>query len=218
MRSYGLLEEYYTKAREVGVIFMRYDLSRKPEVLNGSDDRLVVKNFDSGLNNEVKINTDLLVLSCAIIPNENEELANLYKLPKSIEGFFLEAHMKLRPVDFSSEGIYLCGLAHFPKLIGESISQAYAASARACTILSKDEITISGIVSQVNPDKCAACLTCVRACPFNAPFINKDGVAEIEVAKCQGCGICASVCPRKAIQLNNYTDDEITAKVEALYA
>jgi len=119
-------------------------------------------------------------------------------------------------VDFASEGIYLCGIAHSPKMIYESLSQAAAAVSRACTILAKDEIQVGGVVSVVDPEKCAACLTCVRVCPYNVPAINKEGVAEIEVAMCQGCGICASECPGKAIKLQHFTDEQIMAKCDVL--
>lgn len=140
----------------------------------------------------------------------------MLKVPRTAEGFFLEAHMKLRPVDFASEGIYLCGLAHGPKLIDECIAQAKGAVARACTVLAKDEILVGGIVSVVNPEKCAACLTCVRVCPYNVPVINADGVAEIEPAMCHGCGICVAECPGKAITLQHFTDEQILAKCQAL--
>jgi heterodisulfide reductase subunit A-like polyferredoxin len=140
----------------------------------------------------------------------------MLKVPRTTDGFFLEAHMKLRPVDFATDGIFLCGLAHSPKMIGESLSQAAAAVSRACTILSKDEIQVGGIVSVVEQEKCASCLSCVRVCPYNVPFINAHGEAEIEVAKCHGCGLCASECPAKAITLHHFTDAEINAKAENL--
>ena len=124
--------------------------------------------------------------------------------------------MKLRPVDAHSEGVFIAGLAHGPKLIRDSIAQSSAAVARALTILTKDQLTLSAEKSVVDGTMCAACLTCVRACPYDVPRINSDGVAEIEPAECQGCGICVSMCPRKAIQLNNYTDDEILACIDAI--
>jgi heterodisulfide reductase subunit A-like polyferredoxin len=139
-------------------------------------------------------------------------LARMLKVPRTADGFFLEAHMKLRPVDFASDGIFLCGMAHGPKRIDESLSQAMGAVSRACTVLAKDEIQVGGVVSVVDGEKCAACLTCVRVCPYNVPVINADGVAEIEVAKCHGCGICASECPGKAIRLQHFTDEQIMAK------
>ena len=215
IRSYGFLDDYYTKARKAGVMFIRYDLENKPEVtLDKEGLRITV--YDPALGETVALRPDLLALSSAIIPRENDELATLLKLQRTPEDFFLEAHMKLRPVDFATEGIYLCGLAHFPKPLDESISQAAAAVSRACTLLSHDTVTVGGIVAVVEGEKCAACLTCVRACPYGVPFINDEGVAQIDAALCQGCGSCAAECPGKAIQLQHYKDEQIIAKSTAL--
>jgi heterodisulfide reductase subunit A-like polyferredoxin len=162
---------------------------------------------------------DVLVLSAAMVPSEdNEKTATAFKVPVTSEGFFLEAHMKLRPVDFTSDGLYLCGTCHGPKFIEESITQAQAAAARAVGILSKDVMEVSGVVSVVDADKCAGCLTCVRTCPYGVPAINGDGVAEIEAAMCHGCGICASECPAKAIQLMHYKDSQLIAETRALFS
>jgi heterodisulfide reductase subunit A len=147
----------------------------------------------------------------------NPQISEIFKVPLNLEGFFLEAHMKLRPVDFASEGIFLCGTCHSPKFIDESITQAKAAAARAAAILSKEIIEVSGVIAIVEPEKCSACLTCVRTCPYNVPRINKDGVAEIEPSMCYGCGTCASECPAKAIQLNHYKDKQVIAKTVALF-
>jgi heterodisulfide reductase subunit A-like polyferredoxin len=128
----------------------------------------------------------------------------------------MEAHMKLRPLDFVNEGMYLCGLAHAPKTISESIAQARGAVSRAVTILSQPHLMVGGIVSVVDEERCVACLTCVRSCPFGVPEINENGVAYIEPAACQGCGICASACPRKAIKLRHYSDEQVMAKTSVL--
>jgi heterodisulfide reductase subunit A-like polyferredoxin len=215
MRSYGLLEEYYTKARRMGIVFIRYDLDRKPSVAvdQGS---LSVSVFDPVIGLSVTLRPDFLILSSAIVPNENEELATLMKINRTRDNFYLEAHMKLRPVDFATEGIYMCGMAHLPKLIEETVSQAAAAASRAVTVISKDKLQADGVVATVDPDLCAACLTCVRACAFRVPFINSEGVAEINPALCQGCGTCVSDCPGKAIELQHYRDEQIIAKVEKL--
>jgi len=218
IRTYGLLEKYYREAREKGVIFIRYDLERKPEV-RVEPGFLSVTVYDPIIGLNVQICPDLLILSSAIIPQENEELATMLKINRTRDDFYLEAHMKLRPVDFSTEGIYLCGMSHMPKLIEETISQSAAAVARAVTVLSKDKIQADGIIAKVDPDLCAACLTCVRVCPFGVPVINPSeagGVAEINPALCQGCGTCASDCPGKAIELQNYRDEQIIAKCESL--
>ena len=215
MRMYGHLEEHYARARHAGVLFLRYEEDRKP-VVNQKDGNLELSFYNPVLREDMTLRPDLLVLSAAVLPSDTEELSKMLKCSRTTDGFFLEAHMKLRPVDFATEGIYLCGLAHSPKTIDESLSQAAAAVSRACTILSKDQIQVGGIVSVVDPDKCAACLTCVRACPYNVPVINAEGKAEIEVANCQGCGICASECPGKAIKLQHFTDEQIMAKCAVL--
>jgi heterodisulfide reductase subunit A len=139
------------------------------------------------------------------------------KVPLNADGFFLEAHMKLRPLDFATEGVFLAGLAHAPKNMAESISQAKGAAARAATILSKPFMDRSGIVSEVDQARCAGCLTCVRMCPYDVPQINDEGVAYIEPASCQGCGLCASVCPRKAIGTRHYRDEQLISKIDALF-
>jgi heterodisulfide reductase subunit A-like polyferredoxin len=215
MRMYSTLEEDYARARKAGVRFLRYEEERKPEVVR-KDGKLEVKFYNPVLRENLSLRPDFLVLSTATIPADTAELASMLKVPRTADGFFLEAHMKLRPVDFASEGIYLCGVAHSPKMIDESLSQAAAAVSRACTILGKDQIQVGGVVSVVDPEKCAACLTCVRVCPYNVPVINKDGVAEIEIAMCQGCGICASECPGKAIKLQHFTDEQIMAKCDVI--
>ncbi|MBW2039730.1 MAG: CoB--CoM heterodisulfide reductase iron-sulfur subunit A family protein [Deltaproteobacteria bacterium] len=215
IRTYGLLEQYYTKAREKGVVFTRYIPERKPEV-RGDEGKVLVTVWDDALKGNLIIEADLLVLSAATVASENEELAAMFKVQRTLEGTYLEAHMKLRPVDFSSDGIYMCGLAHSPKLMDETISQAQAAVARASTLLAKDEIEVGGVVARVDPELCAACLICVRACPFGVPYICEDGYSVIDPAKCRGCGNCAAECPQRAIQLQHYRDEQLIAKVVAL--
>ena len=216
IRSYGLHEILYQQARKAGVLFIRYDpATGKPEVTE--TDRLTVEAYDSALGAKVRIHPDLLVLSVATMANENNELGSILKLTRNEFGFFVEAHQKLRPVDFASDGIFLAGLVHSPKSIPETISQAQAAVARAATILAFDEKTLSGVISTVDPEKCAVCLTCVRVCPYNVPVVTEDSTAYIDPAMCHGCGICAADCPGGAIQLAHYTDQEIAAKCESLY-
>jgi heterodisulfide reductase subunit A-like polyferredoxin len=216
MRMYGMLEDFYKEARSRGVMFCRFSAAEPPQV-DISGDHLQVTFKDHVLQRPIRMNVDALVLSAATKANETEELASFLKVPRNAEGFFIEAHAKLRPVDFSSEGIYLCGTAHGPKLISESISQALAAASRAATFLSSRDMTIGGVVSRVEPSLCAACLVCVRRCPYGIPQINRDNVSEINEALCQGCGICVSECPAKAIHLGHYDDDQIMAKVAALF-
>ncbi len=216
MRMYSMLEEHYARARKAGVLFLRYEEEKKPEV-RIQDGKLEVFLYNPVLRENISFAPDLLILSAATVAADTAKLASMLKVPRTADGFFLEAHMKLRPVDFASEGIYLCGVAHSPKMVEESISQALAAVSRACTVLAKDQIYVGGVVSVVDPEKCAACLTCVRACPYNVPVINADGVAEIEIAKCHGCGICAAECPGKAITLQHFTDEQIMAKCDVLF-
>ncbi len=216
VRTYGMNELLYRQAREKGVTFIRYDVNRKPDV-NQSDGKLTVSVYDEVLGSEIQLEPDLLVLSAAVRPQDDAvEFASRLKLPLTQDGFYMEAHMKLRPLDFVNEGMFLCGLAHSPRFISESIVQARGAVSRALTILSKPHLMVGGVVSVVDADRCVACLTCVRSCPFSVPKINEDGVAYIEAAACQGCGICASQCPRKAITVQHYKDLQVTAKTAVL--
>ena len=215
MRTYGLLEDYYTEARSKGVIFSRFDLENLPEVTkNGSG--LEVTFTDHVLRRPIKVPADAVVLSAATLAANTDELAGQLKLPRNAFGFFIEAHAKLRPVDMSSEGIYLCGTAHSPKLISETITQALAAASRAGTFLAGTKMNVGGAVAHVDPSRCAACLVCVMSCPYGIPQINEDNVSEINEALCQGCGVCVSECPAKTIQLSHYEDDQVGIEVNAL--
>jgi heterodisulfide reductase subunit A len=143
-------------------------------------------------------------------------MADMLKVPLNSDGFFVEAHVKLRPVDFATEGIYLCGLAHSPKMTDENISQARAAAARAATVLSKTRLEVSAQVSCVDQEKCISCMTCVRICPYRAPAMNIDHKAEITAAQCMGCGICVAECPAHAIQLRHFESEQFQAMIEGL--
>ena len=216
IRSYGMHELEYQEARDREVTFVRFDVDKKP-VVSQENGLLNVVVKDKVLDRDIQLNPDLLVLSAAIRPQPDAaEFASRLKLPLTQDGFYMEAHMKLRPLDFVNEGMYLCGLAHSPKTISESIAQARGAVSRAVTVLSQPYLMVGGVVSVVDSDRCAACLTCVRSCPFAVPKINEEGKAFIEAAACQGCGICAGACPRKAITLQHYADDQILAKIEVL--
>ncbi len=216
MRTYGLLEDYYTTARSEGILFYRYEAEHPPEVRLDGDD-LKLGFVDHVLGRPVAVKADAVVLSAATVAENAEELASFLKVPRNAEGFFLEAHAKLRPVDFASEGLYLCGMAHGPKLIRESVAQAMAAASRAGSFLASRQQTIGGVVARVEPSLCTACLVCVRRCPYGVPRINENEVSEINEALCQGCGICASECPARAIQLAHYSDDQIMANIDALF-
>jgi heterodisulfide reductase subunit A-like polyferredoxin len=218
MRTYGFREELYKEAREKGVIFMRYNLEDNlPDVRAANDGKLRVKIRDHVLQMPVELSPDLLVLATAVLPNENKDLFDLFKVPINAEGFLVEAHAKLRPVDFGSEGIFMAGLAHYPKPLDECIAQARASVSRVMTILSRDAIWVGGVVAEVDPDKCAVCVTCVRTCPYHIPYIGEEGHAVIDPAECHGCGCCVSECPGKAIELKHFTDEQIVAKTAALF-
>jgi heterodisulfide reductase subunit A-like polyferredoxin len=225
MRTFGLYERYYTEARRKGVHFIHYDRERPPEVR--TDNGLQVSVHAPLLNMDLTLPADLVVLSTGVLPSEGaEQLASALKVPVDLDGFFLEAHIKLRPVDFVTEGIFVAGAAHYPKFIEECIVQAQAATARAARILSQDTMHVGGIVAVVEPQKCTACLTCVRVCPYHVPVVDPalvgaggiQGAARIEVAACQGCGICAAECPAGAIELMHYRDEQVMAEEEALFA
>ncbi len=226
IRTYGFKERIYTQARAAGVMFMRYEDGRKAEVGVDADGALNVNLWEEVLGKEIQLNPDMVVLSSPIVPSPAAEgLANKLKVAQDADGFFLEAHVKLRPVDFLADGVFMAGLAHYPKLLQESIVQAKAAAARATTILSRDTLTTGGPVAEVDNDKCVACLTCLRSCPFGAPRISEElhsvggilGAAHIESALCQGCGLCMPSCPAGAIELKHYTENQISAKLDALF-
>ncbi len=215
IRTYGFLEEYYTEARRQGVIFSRFEKDNPPTVEIGQDG-LQVCFKDHVLGRNVIVNADLLALSAGMQAEDTEELSSIMKLARNAEGFFMEAHVKLRPVDMATEGIFVCGTAHSPKLISESISQAYAAASRAITYLSQEYLTLSAVTAKVKQELCASCLVCVRSCPYGVPKINEEGVSAIDEALCQGCGVCAAECPAKAIELSWYEDNQIISKIDAL--
>jgi len=216
IRTYGFDELHYEEAREAGVVFIRFEPESKPDV--SWESGLRVKVTDDVLGRPIELNPDFVVLSAAIRPDPDAGLVSqALKVPLNADGFFLEAHMKLRPLDFPTDGVFLAGLAHAPKTMAESISQAKGAAARAATVISQPYLDQSGIVSEVDGHVCAGCLTCVRLCPYDVPEIGEDGVAHIEPASCQGCGVCASACPRKAITTRHYSDDQIVSKIDVLF-
>ncbi len=218
IRTYGFRETYYKKAREAGVIFIRYDEAKLPVVSDSNGVLNSVKFESPDFAEPIIIEADKLILSTGIDANEdNRVISNMLKVPLNANGFYVEAHMKLRPVDFATEGLFLCGLAHSPKMLDENISQAQAAAARAATILSKTHLEVGTQVSVVDQDKCISCMTCVKACPYGAPFCNYDHKAEIKSAKCMGCGICAAECPARAIQLNHFKSDHFRIMIDNLF-
>ena len=227
IRTYGFKEDYYREAREKGIIFIRYDLKTKPELkFAKEEDRLVLIANDSFLGARLTINTDLLVLSVATIPAEsNKEIAKLFKVPLTKEGFFLEAHVKLRPVDFATDGVFLCGMAHYPKHIEETIAQANAVGSRAGILLSKGKVEAEANISVVDETRCKGCGLCVEVCPYNAISLEDKKTkletvefnarkATINPASCKGCGSCAATCPVGAISPLHYTTGQIEAMID----
>jgi heterodisulfide reductase subunit A len=218
MRAYGYSEKHYRKARELGVIFIRYEVDAKPDV-SASNGGLDVKVKDRILDMDLNINTDLLVLSPAIEPHDDAgELAKQLKVPLNSDGFFLEAHVKLRPVDFATDGVFLAGMAHSPKTMGESIAQAYAAGSRASILLSQGTVNIQPMISSVNEDLCIGCGLCASNCPYSAielRLVEGGKKAHVISASCKGCGVCGASCPKQAITMRHFTNDEINAQIIA---
>ncbi len=217
MRTYGFYEDAYREARHRGVIFIRYNDDEKPDVKLDKK-KLIVSVKDIIVGRQLDLNTDLLVLSAGIIPNpENIELSQMMKVPLNEDRFFLEAHMKLRPVDFATEGVFMCGLAHGPKNIKESIVQAYAAAGRACTVLAKKQIFAEGTISVVDGTKCDGCGLCVEVCAYKAIEIDEErNIAVVNSTLCKGCGACSASCRPNAITISGFTDEQILAQIDAL--
>jgi heterodisulfide reductase subunit A len=216
LRTYGLREDYYQQARNLGVLFVRFEPEQKPEV-SLDQEKINIRAYDYLLNKNILIRADYLALSTGLRPHPStQEVGQKYKLTTNPEGYFLEAHVKLQPVDFPGEGIFVAGLAHAPKNLDETVSQALAAAGRAGVLLSHDRLSVSGIISKHNRDICMSCLACFRVCPYDSPYIDEEGRISHNEVKCMGCGICAGICPAKAFQVNNFRDDQITAMIDAI--
>ena len=222
LMTYGVdFEDYYRRSMEHGVRFIRYNLERRPEVIGkGKAERIKV--YHELRKRELELPCDILVLTTPLIPREdNEEISKLLKVSLDEFGFLLEAHLKLRPVEFAMDGIYVCGSARWPTDVSEGISQAYAAAAKAAGPLRMGYVKPEAITSRVNDDICSGCGLCVQVCPFGAmQLVSKDGksVAQVTVAQCKGCGTCGGTCPSGAITMNHFRDEEIMAQLEALIA
>nr|HID59630.1 CoB--CoM heterodisulfide reductase iron-sulfur subunit A family protein [Desulfobacterales bacterium] len=218
IRTYGEKEALYRKAREKGIIFIRYTPEKKP-IVNEVGDGLEIRVFDPVLQRDLLIKSDFLNLATAIEPSGHEELASYFKLPLDDDRFFVEAHAKLRPVDFANDGLFVCGLAHHPKPIDESITQAMAAASRASVVLSKPSIKISPIVAQIDSDRCIGCGLCAQVCSFGGILMEeiegKGYRAKNIQASCKGCGLCAASCPQRAVDMLHFRDRQILAAVSA---
>ena len=219
IRTYGYSENYYREASDKNVKFIRYEPKNKPlvELVNeGGTEILRVKVLDTILGKELAIDADILSLAAAVISSEGTyEASRLFKVAINQDGFFQEAHVKLRPVDFSAEGVYMCGTAHYPKHIKEAISQAYGAAGRAVALLSQDTVTASGSVCEVNENTCVSCGACISVCTYGAIAFNETNKAFVNSVLCKGDGLCNVVCPTSAISLKHYTDEELLDQIDA---
>ncbi|BER92856.1 MAG: heterodisulfide reductase subunit [Candidatus Atribacteria bacterium] len=218
IRTFGFLEELYRRAREMGIVFARFEDDKPPQVLVDGE-KIVVKAFLPLLGEEVLFAPDLVVLSNGVVPQVgNQELAKKLKVPLNQDGFFLEAHVKLRPVDFATDGIFVCGLAHSPKFAHECVLQAKAAVSRMMTVLSKEQITSEAEVAFVEERKCTGCGDCEKLCQFGAVKVNPEKkVAEVNLALCKGCGLCSASCKSSAIKVQGFAPEQVMAEVEYLY-
>jgi heterodisulfide reductase subunit A len=223
IRTYGKREDLYTKARELGVLFIRFDLENKPQVRQEGE-QLMVEVFDPIVQLPVTIPTDYLVLASAIVPRRHEQLMELYKYSVNADGFINEAHPKLRPVDSLVDGLFIAGLCHHPKPINESVSQAMAAVSRAGVILAKERMSLDAIKSYPT-EKCDGCALCVDVCPYMAIKIEEyrdNGQVHRRIATdkalCKGCGLCAATCPKDGVEVHGFTMDQLQAQVDAVVA
>ena len=222
MRTYGFKEDYYQEAANREVKFIRYEPDDKPQVEaveEGGRRILRVTVTDPILGKKLAVDADLLVLAAAVIPSgTNNEISRLFKVPLNPDGFFQEAHVKLRPVDFAADGVFLCGMAHYPKHISETISQAYGVAGRAVTILSKDSVTASGAICEVNESECIVCGACQSVCKYGAIELHdtpRGKKARVIPVLCKGDGVCNSKCPTGAISLKHFTDEEFFSQIDA---
>ena len=215
LRSYGFREDLYREAREEGIKFIRYDNDKELDV-RSAENGLEIAFSDRVLRRQMMVSGDLLVLASAVLPEKSNPLAQMYKVPQNEDGFFTEAHVKLRPNDFATDGVFVCGLAHAPKPIEESISQAQAAASRAVTVLAALEVSVSGTVAVVDPLCCSSCGVCVEVCPYSAPqFIENTGKAEVQATLCKGCGLCVASCRSGAIHLKGFDTGQIMAQLKS---
>ncbi len=228
MRTYGRREMLYTEARRLGVVFINYEVHGKPEVRQNRTRTLDVEVWDHILHRPLRIRADMVILATAILPNpDTARLAEIFKLPLDLDGFFQEAHPKVRPVDFASQGMFVAGLAHCPKPVEESVAQAQAAAARAATLLAAQRVTMDGITALVEPT-CDGCGLCLDVCPYKAiTLVEVEGGEEsaeptlsiaVNPGLCTGCGICQGTCPKRGISIPGFTLDQLNAKINAVLA
>jgi heterodisulfide reductase subunit A len=218
MRTYGKREDLYREARAEGVLFIRYSLDEKP-VVTADGDRVQVEFRDPILDRRLAVKADILCLATAIVSHKDNALTQFFKVPMDMDGWLLEAHQKLRPVDFPNDGVFLCGMAHYPKPIDESIAQAKAAASRALTFLTLENIKVGGVVSHIIPELCSGCLGCINVCPYGAiSFDDEKAVAVVNQALCKGCGACAAACPSEAPILMGFNNEQLYAQIKSALA
>jgi len=217
IQTYGKeYEHYYLEARRKSVQFIRYDPERPPTVASEPNGKLHIRVYDTLINSEVGVRSDLVVLSTPLIQQEGtKELSQMLKVPIGPDGFFFEAHVKLRPLDFATDGIYICGAAHSPKDTAESISQAFGVASRAAIPMAVKRLRAEAITSMIDENICTGCGTCVQLCPYSAIVKDERGVARVTEVVCKGCGTCAASCPEKAITMRHFTDNQVLAQVHA---
>ena len=218
MRTYGLREDLYREARANGVVFIRYDDNKELKVDRDKEDLQIL--FTSYvLNREMEIRPDLLILATAVIPPKENSVAKLFKVPVNHDGFFVEAHVKLRPIDFATDGVFVCGLAHSPKPIDESVAQGLGAAARSVTLLSQKEMSGNAIVAFINPESCVGCEGCLKVCPYEAiRYLEDKEICEVNEVICKGCGACAATCQSASAQLKRFTSKQIYAQIDKAMA
>jgi heterodisulfide reductase subunit A len=225
IRTYGFNEDYYREASNKDIKFIRYEPEDKPQVEAGESDDgrpvLKVTATDFVLGKKLVLDADIIALAAAVIPSAaTKEVAGLFKVTLNPDGFFKEAHVKLRPVEFGTDGVYLCGLAHYPKFIQETINQAYGAAGRVLTLLSRDVVVASGSVCEVDENKCVSCGACITACNYGAIefYDTPEGrKARVNPVLCKGDGLCNTKCPTAAIQLKHFTDEELLSEIDAAF-
>jgi len=220
MRTYAFKEDYYRQAAEKGVVFVRYEKEDQPDVTVAQEEGrsvLRVTVTEPTLGGRLMIHADRVALAVAALPGaENRPLSRLLKVPLNEDGFFMEAHMKLRPVDFATDGIFMCGTAHSPKFIDESMAQAQAAASRALTVLAQEELKAGGLVCSVTARRCSGCGLCGQVCPYQAIALGEEGIAVVNQALCKGCGVCVSSCRSGALDLGGVTDMQTWSAIQAL--
>ncbi len=213
LQTYGIhYSRLEQEAKKKGVKFLRYQADNPPKVTADSIE-LKINLYSPTVNEDIELKADLIVLSTSLIPvSDAKELSQMLKVPLDSNGFFMEAHVKLRPLDFSTDGIYVCGTAHSPKDVGESVTQALGVASRAAIPMAKKKVRTAAIMSEVDQTKCSGCGTCIEVCAYNAIRKNEKGLAETIAAVCKGCGVCGATCPEKAITMHHFTDEQIEAQ------